>query len=57
MIVDSSALVAMLLREEGWEALRSALTGDEPVGIGAPTLLEVVLVVSGRAGRAVTAPR
>lgn len=51
MIVDSSAVVAMLLREEGWEALRSAVIGDEPVGIGAPTLLEVVLVISGRAGR------
>ena len=51
MIVDSSAVVAMLLREEGWETLRSAVTGEEIVGIGAPTLLEVVLVVSGRAGR------
>ena len=51
MIVDSSALVAILLREDGWEALRSAVTEDEVVGIGAPTLLEVVLVVSGRAGR------
>ena len=51
MIVDSSAVVAILLREEGWEALRSAVVGDELVGIGAPTLLEVVLVISGRAGR------
>lgn len=51
MILDSSAVVAMLLREDGWEALRSAVTGEELVGIGAPTLLEVVLVVSGRAGR------
>ena len=51
MIVDSSALVAILLQEDGWEALRSAVTGEELVGIGAPTLLEVVLVVSGRARR------
>ena len=51
MIVDSSAVVAMLLREDGWETLRSAVTGEELVGIGAPTLLEVLLVVSGRAGR------
>lgn len=51
MIVDSSALVAILLREDGWEALRSAVTEEEVVGIGAPTLLEVALVVSGRARR------
>lgn len=51
MIVDSSALVAILLQEEGWEALRSAVTGVDLVGVGAPTLLEVVLVVSGRARR------
>ena len=41
----------MLLREDGWEKLRSDVTREELVGIGAPTLLEVVLVVSGRAGR------
>ena len=51
MIVDTSALVAMLLREEGWETLRSAVVDDEVVGIGAPSLLETVLVISGRAGR------
>lgn len=51
MIVDTSALVAMLLREEGWEALRSAVVDEEVVGIGAPSLLETVLVISGRAGR------
>jgi ribonuclease VapC len=51
VIVDTSALVAMLLREEGWEALRTAVADDEVVGIGAPSLLETVLVISGRAGR------
>jgi len=51
VIVDTSALVAMLLREEGWETLRSAVVDDEVVGIGAPSLLETVLVISGRAGR------
>lgn len=51
MIVDTSALVAMLLREEGWEALRTAVADDEVVGIGAPSLLETVLVISGRSGR------
>lgn len=51
MIVDTSALVAMLLREEGWETLRSAVLDEEIVGIGAPSLLETILVISGRAGR------
>lgn len=51
MIVDTSALVAMLLREEGWETLRSAVVDEEVVGIGAPSLLETVLVISGRARR------
>jgi ribonuclease VapC len=51
VIVDTSALVAMLLREEGWEALRSAVADEEVAGIGAPSLLEAALVISGRAGR------
>jgi len=51
VIVDTSALVAMLLQEEGWEALRSAVVDDDVVGIGAPLLLETNLVISGRAGR------
>lgn len=51
MIVDSSALVSILIREEGWEALRSAMADDEVVGIGAPSLLETIMVISGRAGQ------
>ncbi|HTS01784.1 MAG TPA: type II toxin-antitoxin system VapC family toxin [Thermoanaerobaculia bacterium] len=31
--------------------LRSAVADEEVVGIGAPSLLETVLVISGRAGR------
>lgn len=49
MIVDTSALVSVLIREEGWETLRSAMADDEVVGIGAPSLLETILVISGRA--------
>lgn len=41
----------MLIREEGWESLRSAMADDDVVGIGAPSLLETILVISGRAGR------
>jgi ribonuclease VapC len=51
VIVDTSALVAMLLQEKGWEALRSAVVDDDVMGIGAPSLLETNLVISGRAGR------
>lgn len=51
MIVDTSALVSMLIREDGWENLRSAVADVEVVGIGAPSLLEAILVISGRAGR------
>lgn len=51
MIVDTSALVAILLREEGWETLRAAVADAENIGIGAASLLEAALVVSGRAGR------
>lgn len=41
----------MLIREDGWEDLRSAVADVEVVGIGAPSLLEAILVISGRAGR------
>ena len=51
MIVDTSALVSMLIREDGWESLRSTIADVEVVGIGAPSLLEAILVISGRAGR------
>jgi ribonuclease VapC len=51
VIVDTSALVSMLIREDGWETLRSEVADVEVVGIGAPSLLEAILVISGRAGR------
>lgn len=51
MIVDSSVVVAILLREAGWHHLLEAVTGDEtPPGIGAPTLVESGLVLSARLG-------
>jgi len=51
VIVDTSALVSVLIREEGWETLRSAMADDAAIGIGAPSLLEAILVISGRAER------
>ena len=50
MIVDSSAVVAIVLREPGHELLLEKLAGSG-AGIGAPTLAELGLVLSARLGR------
>jgi ribonuclease VapC len=52
MIADSSALVAVLLKEPGYEGVLNALTGEEPAGVGTPTLLEATIVMAGRVGPA-----
>jgi len=49
MIVDASALVAIVLREPGWEALVDALAAS-PSGAGAPTLAEAGLVLTAKLG-------
>ena len=49
MIVDSSALLAIVLRENGWEALVDKLSA-EPAGAGAPTLAEAGIVLTARLG-------
>jgi ribonuclease VapC len=48
MIVDTSALVAIFLREPGHEALVDALDATSDVGIGTPTLVESGIVLTGR---------
>ena len=50
MIVDSSAIVAMVVREPGWEGLIARLGADEAPAIGAPTLAEVGLVLTAKIG-------
>jgi ribonuclease VapC len=50
VIVDSSALVAIVLREPGWESLVARL-GAATAGIGAPTLVETALVLTAKLGR------
>lgn len=45
MIVDTSALVAILIREPGWEAMRAALV-DETARLPAPALVEFVRVAA-----------
>lgn len=50
MIVDSSALLALLFREPQSERILSALTGTRWLGIGAPTLAETGSVLEARLG-------
>lgn len=50
MILDSSAVVAIALREPGFESLLAAMDGAARIGIGAPTLVETAVVLSARTG-------
>jgi ribonuclease VapC len=51
MIADSSALVAIALRQQGHEALLEKLLASPGAGIGAPTLVEASIVLSARLAR------
>ncbi len=50
MILDSSAVVAILLHQPGHQRLLDAIGAADAVGIGAPTLVESSLVVCARLG-------
>lgn len=50
MIVDSSAIVAILFREPGYDDLLDCLAADENAGIGAPTLAETGIVLAAKMG-------
>ncbi len=50
MIADSSAIVAVLLRESRQEELAVKLDGAEVVAVGAPTLFETGMVMVGAMG-------
>ena len=52
MIVDSSAIVAILLKEPGYERLRDHVAVAKQVSAGAPTVLESSLVLCSRLGHA-----
>jgi ribonuclease VapC len=52
VIVDSSAIIAILLKEPGYERLRDGLTVAEQAVIGAPTVVESSMVLCARLGRA-----
>lgn len=50
MILDSSAIIAIVLREPGWEDLLARLAA-EPAAVGAPTVVESGIVLTARIGR------
>ena len=50
MILDSSAVVAIVLQEPGFERLQLAIADAPRVAIGAPTLVETSIVLSARLG-------
>lgn len=50
MILDSSAVVAVLRREPGHESLFDRIAADTGPGIGAPTLVETAMVLTARTG-------
>lgn len=53
MIVDGSALVAILLKEPGFEAPLEKLLAARIAGVGAPTLAESGIVLQARGGPAI----
>ncbi|HEY7962096.1 MAG TPA: type II toxin-antitoxin system VapC family toxin [Solirubrobacteraceae bacterium] len=50
MILDTSAIVAVLLKEPGCEALIECLAEHPEPGVGAPTMVESGIVLSARLG-------
>ncbi|UCC24250.1 MAG: type II toxin-antitoxin system VapC family toxin [Gemmatimonadales bacterium] len=52
MIVDSSALLSVIFREDGHESLLERLLADPAPAIGTPTLVETGIVLTARLGPA-----
>lgn len=55
MILDSSAVIALLREEPGHERLYSKLEAADTLAVGAPTLCETGMVATGRFGEGGTA--
>jgi len=51
MILDSSAIVAIIFQEPGYETIVDRLATAVDVGMGAPTLVECSIVLSARLNR------
>jgi len=50
VILDSSAIVAIILKEPGYQALLEKIATAPVVGVGMPTLTETAIVLSARLG-------
>jgi len=50
VILDTSAILAIFLKEPGYEAIVDRLAAEDEVGIGAPTLTETGIVLEARFG-------
>ncbi|MFO1037219.1 MAG: type II toxin-antitoxin system VapC family toxin [Geminicoccaceae bacterium] len=50
IVVDSSALVSILLRESGWEALLETIASAESALVSAASIIEVSMVIRARLG-------
>jgi ribonuclease VapC len=51
VILDSSAIVAVFLKEPGFDALLQKLASQQNAGIGTPNLVECGIVLTARLGR------
>ena len=50
MILDSSAIIAVVLREPGFELILDRIADADTLAIGAPTLVETGIVLGNRIG-------
>ena len=50
MIVDTSAILAIVFKEEGWESVLDRILSSSDVAAGAPTLAETGIVLQARLG-------
>lgn len=50
MIVDASALIALVVRERGYERVLAKLSTADAAGIGTPTLVETGIVLHAKLG-------
>ena len=53
MIVDSSAILAILFREPGFEVFLQAILDSRPCSVSAASLVEISIVIESRGGDAV----
>ena len=57
MILDSSVIVLILLRQEGWEEWLEVIANSRHLACGAPTLVEASVILASRVEHGSTALR